>query len=647
MSLALLAGFASRADIDEAWLHRAELPPTARPLLALVLDRSAATSASVAVREDYDPARNYGDEIVDAPRCDPAKAYFRRGAGAPPDCARQAGIDLAPRDAATGLHCAAALAPLATQGFFVASRAAQWQAGTGGGHWDALRDESAAAVECRADRGRHGATAGDWYAADGGVTPWTRDSTEEIPWDFAPFADSHVFFSGNYLNYLRTSLPITDRPTAEVMARRLAAALAATTELDVALLRVDDDGPQGGYVARAPVSSEIAAGEVMALAAAAPAGAAPLAETLTEAARWLAGGARRFGLDARTDAAALDPRAPAAYVSPFDHACRPVSLGFLTVGVASDDDLAVTAAESLPRFREETGGCGTDCLATLAAWLGDTDLRDDLPGTQSAPVSWLLPSLLPDPLAFVDLVAKAHQRDAAVAAGPQLSAAALMPFEPRTGAPGVVYGLMAPRLRERWTGNLLQYALRAPTGPFEPPLVVDREGAPAIDATGLPAAGTQSLWSDTPDANLLAGGAAGRLPTPDARNLFVNVASDRLTDPANQLAPGNARIDREALGLGALDAGTPDGLVAAFVAERSLGDPGLDAPLIAEYPAAGMRIAFSADQDGFLHAFEADSGVELWAWMPKELLGRVPRLARNAPTTARSHGIDGPLVLHR
>ena len=54
-----------------------------------------------------------------------------------------------------------------------------------------------------------------------------------------------------------------------------------------------------------------------------------------------------------------------------------------------------------------------------------------------------------------------------------------------------------------------------------------------------------------------------------------------------------------------------------------------------------------ATQDGLLQAFDADTGVELWGWMPQELLSRIPGLMRDAPTTARSHGIDGPLVLHR
>ena len=643
LAAALSAGD-GRADIDEAWLHRAPLPMSVRPLLALILDQSAAAGVGLSVGEDYDALRDYASG-PDSPACDPGKVYFRRGAGPAPDCTLQRGLDLVPRDSVSGLHCESARAALAGAGFHVASRAAQWWAGEDGGYWDALGDDSTGPVECRADRGRHGSAAGDWYAGDGSGTPWTRDGAEEIPWDRAPFADPYILYTGNYLNYLRASLPASERPLAEVMSRRLAQALAATSEIEVALVRVDDDGPDGGFIARAPVASEVAAAEVLAMAAATPAGAAPLAETLTEAARWLAGGPRQFGFDARTDPAALDPRVAATYRSPFDHACRPVSIAYLSAGVASSDEQAAAAANALPHFQDETGGCGPDCLAAVGAWLGTTDLRDDLPGAQSAPLSWILPPA--HPLAYVNLLANAHQRDAAVAASPALSAAALTPFDAGASTPGVIFGLSAPRPSARWLGNALKYGLRAPAGPFEPPLVVDRDGEPAIDANGLPGAGTRSLWSDAPDANLLAGGAAGRLPIPEGRNVFTDVDGDRLTDPANRLEPGNMRIGRETLGLGPFDPESVDELLESFLALRTLGDPGLPAIAIVGYPQERSSVAYAATQDGVLHAFDADSGVEQWAWLPKELLGRIPALVRNAATTVRSHGLDGTLVVHR
>ncbi len=637
-AIVLLAGLgaalSTRADPDEAWLHRAELPEGVRPLLALVLDRSLATARTIPVDEEYDALHDYAAVVSGAAACDPTKAYFRRGPGPAPDCAHQAGLEMAPRSRDAGLQCESARAALATSGFYVASHAAQWRPAEDGGYWDAPDVGSADAVECRAD-----------------------DPALEIEWGRPPFADAHVFYSGNFLNYLRSARAQTDRSIADFAAGRLSRALASTDGLEVALLQVDDDGPDGGYVASAPVPNAAAAALLQSMSAAPPAGSAPLAETLSEAALWLGGGARRFGVDGRADPLAFDSLAAGTYRSPFDHACRPVSLALVTAGEASDDESAASAAAALPGFDEATGGCGADCLGTIASWLGGADLRGDLPGAQSAPVSWIAPSgttltggqaSLADPLAWVNLVASAFQHDALVAAGPQLSAAGLVLPAAGAGQPGVVYGLMAPRPRERWPGNLLRYALRAPAGPLAPPLVVDREGDPAIDeATGVPRPGTWSLWSDAPDANLLAGGAAGHLPPADARNVYTDVESTRLRDPGNRLVPGNAHVDRAMIGLGATDPESLNDALAWVAAERTLGDPGLHAPAIVEYPEAGIRVAYAATQDGLLHAFDADSGVELWAWMPRELLPRVPALMRDALTTVRSHGIDGPLILHR
>ena len=242
------------------------------------------------------------------------------------------------------------------------------------------------------------------------------------------------------------------------MSSQLSQALAATRDLEVALILVDDDGPEGGYVARAPSANGLVAATVQLLSSATPAGSAPLAETLVEAASWLQGGPKRFGVDQRADPAAASPLAPDQYLSPFTHACRPISLAFLTAGEASDDELAAPAAAGLPRFEELTGGCGTSCLGALSHWLAAADLREDLPGTQSAPISWIAPSPPPaaiggeiasldDPLAYVNLVARAFQHDAAIAADPQLSAAGLTPLDSGTGEPGVILGLTAPVAR--------------------------------------------------------------------------------------------------------------------------------------------------------------------------------------------------------
>ncbi len=659
----LLAGMACAhgclADTDEAWLRRADLPDDVHPLLGVILDRSAATTRLLSVDEPYDPLRDYGAGLPAAVRCDAGKAYWRRGPGPAPDCGRQAGLELSPRNAASGLQCDAARASLAAQGFYIASRAAQWRASAEGGFWSAPQFARSGAVECRADRGRHGAVPGRWFASAGTGLPWTDAATREVDWDRPPFTDSYVFYTGNFLNYLESDRVPVERSIAEQMSVQLARALAATDELEVAVVRVDDDGPDGGYVSRAPVANAVAAADLRAMSAQSPAGSAPLAETLVETAFWLGGAQKRFGIDNRADPAASSTVAPGQYHSPFEHACRPVSLAFLTAGEPSGDDLAGPAAIALPGFEAGTGGCAADCLAVLAHWLDSADLREDLPGRQSAPLRWIAPPPTPDPvtgaiasradpLAYVNLVAGAFQHDAATAADPQLSAAGLTSWDIGDGKPGAIFGLTVPRARERWPGNLLRYALRAPTSPLQAPQLVDRDGEPAIDrANGLPAPDTRSLWSDSADSNLLAGGADGRLPSADARRIQTDFVGPRILDDANRLAPGNPRFDRAAMGLGRMDPETLEDALAWPALQRTIGDPGPTAPVVADYPETGRSIVYEATHDGMLHAIDAGTGIELWAWIPRELLPRIPQLMRDGVTTRRSHGFDGPLVLHR
>ncbi len=657
--IGVVVALSSRADSDEAWLARASLPPGIRPLLALIIDSSAATAQTISVAEPYDSRRDYGTNLPAAIHCEPARVYWRRGPGPAPDCAAQAGLELAPAAALNGLHCETARDSLAQDGFFIASRAAQWRTGGDGGYWSAPRPDSAQAIECRADRGRHGARSGNWYASDGPVGPWSDSAASEIGWDRPPHADPYVFYSGNYLNYLH-SVPLPmDRSIADVISQSLARALTATDELDVALIRVDNDGPEGGYVARAPVESRLAAADVQSFAGEAPSGRAPLAETLAEAAAWLSGGPRRFGTDERADGAAMKPAEQGSYSSPFTHACRPVSLAYLTAGEPSDDDLAAVAAGALPRFDELTGGCGTNCLAAISQWIESADLRGDLAGMQTAPMTWIAPvpapapesirsTSLTDPMVFINLIARSLQHDAAVPAIPQLSAAGMTPIAGDTGGPGLIYGLTAPIARQRWMGNLLRYALGAPASPLAPPTIIDQDGEAAIDAaSGLPNATSRSFWSDAPDANLLAGGAAGRLPIAEVRRVHANIASARILDPANRLMPENPRFDRQMFGLGASDPESLQDVLGWPAEQRTIGDPGPHSPVVVDYQDSGRQVVFAATHDGLLQAYDAESGVELWAWLPVELLPRLPELIRDEPTTVRQHGIDGSLVVHR
>ncbi|MGH8135379.1 MAG: hypothetical protein ACRER4_03445, partial [Steroidobacteraceae bacterium] len=665
----LASGFAglAGADQDEAWLVRAPLPTNARPLLIIALDTSAAMSERIMAADAFDPLIDYATAAGGASPCDGQRVYWRRGPGPAPDCATMTGIPLGTATTPVGMQCDSARSALLRHGYFVSSRAAQWK--PAGRHWDALRTDASDAVECRSDRGRHGRETGAWFAADGSSGPWSATAAAEIEWDAAPHGSSYIFYTGNFLNYLAASGQTVETTLAELAAMAISTVAAATDELDVALIRTSDRAPdaEGGFVLLAPVSAAQAAARLPALLAGLPAaGAAPIAETMTEVVAWLSGGPVHYGDDARADVAARNPQDSSRYQSPFSSPCRPVTIAVATAGIPTQDDGARFIA-GIPGFAEVTGGCGASCLPAIAQWLTVSDLLPDLPGRQFAPLNWVTPAPVPtlvaesvnrsgghaefaaDPLAFANVIARSLQHDAAVAAAAQLSTAGLLHSGQSTHEPAILYGLSAPQTRQRWLGNLLRYGLRAPAGPLEAPIVIGRDGEAAFDPdASLPRQDSCSVWSDCPDGNaLLSGGAAGQLPLATSRRLFSDMTSDALTSAANRLTPGNASLNAADLGLGLHDPESPANVISWLLEQRKLGDPGIQAPVSVNQAGPAGHTTFIATHDGLLHAFDSDAGVERWAFIPKRLLSRLPELMRDESSVVRSHGIDGPLVLHR
>jgi type IV pilus assembly protein PilY1 len=640
------------ADPDEAWVSRATVPADVRPLLIVVLDTSIAMIGRIKTLERFDPLFDYATTSVAAVRCDPQLVYWRRGPGPAPDCGTMTGFALEPTSADTGMHCDAARSALERHGMFVAARATQWRSMTTTGHWDALRTSSADAVECRSDRGLHGAVDGNWYATDGSQGPWSGAPMDEIDWNAAPHGDSYVFYTGNYLNYLASTDRVVEVSLAQAAASMLAETIDSTDELDVALLRLShsEAGAEDGLIALAPTPAIIAAQQVGELLSDWPAsGPAPLAGTLIETARWLSG---------------IDM--PQGQESPFTSPCRPVTIAIATAGDPSDDDDAAVAAQELPGFDALTDGCDASCLPALAQWLVRTDLRVDLPGSQAAVVTWLAPSppagviadalaqaggkiaFADDPLAFANVIARSLQRDAAIPAGPQLSTPGLL-ADASSPLPAAIYGLSAPQASERWLGNALRYSLAAPAGPFEAPIAIGRDGEPALDLqTGLPRPESTSAWSVGPDGDrLLDGSAAARLPVAEARRIYSDLTPDELTAPRNHLHVNNPAAIAAIPGFGAHEPWTATDAIAWLRNQRRLGDPGVRVPVTASYPSDQSRSAFLVTHDGLLHAFDAETGIERWAFMPGTMLARLPDLMRDEATTVRRHGIDGPVVLHR
>ena len=59
---------------------------------------------------------------------------------------------------------------------------------------------------------------------------------------------------------------------------------------------------------------------------------------------------------------------------------------------------------------------------------------------------------------------------------------------------------------------------------------------------------------------------------------------------------------------------------------------------------SGNIVLFNATNDGFLHAINADTGEELWSFIPRELLPNLRELYFDEDVNYKNYGLDGDLV---
>lgn len=341
--------------------------------------------------------------------------------------------------------------------------------------------------------------------------------------------------------------------------------------------------------------------------------------------------AGRAGLvhtDAQGRVAALDP-APVA-------AARPALLAALDElppdGGPGLEELLGSAAGMIIR----AGTCAAVQPLLVSASRPSRRLLALVPGLQ-----WVAAGTIFDTeQALALLLAPVTRPDA-----PQLLAEPLLP--PPSGRPprhgdAVYLGLFEAGGREAWVGNLHRF--RHGGG-----RIIDRQGREALDPAGprlLP--GAAGDWTGDADAGRPGtGGAAAGLPPAADRRIWSNLAGTGLAVAGNAVQADNP------LALAALGALPPEQASAAIShlrdgAASGLGDPLHGAPVLlpGEDAEAGQDLLFLATNTGVLHAFDADSGRERWAFIPARLMPRLALLLENPPAPdGRSHGLDGGLRL--
>lgn len=224
------------------------------------------------------------------------------------------------------------------------------------------------------------------------------------------------------------------------------------------------------------------------------------------------------------------------------------------------------------------------------------------------------------------------------------------------------FSLFKPSNTQHWPGNLKKYRIRknSSTGEAE---IVDAYGNPAIDpVAGFFRENATSFWtSGGPDGGETElGGAAQQLATLSSRKVYTYLgANSDLTNSDNSINEGNVLIDRSMVGAAddterslvlqwarGIDVKDQDNDTNNTEFRQGMGDPLHATPVTVVYGGTSDNPEYAvyvATNDGYLHAFDGQTGQEYFAFIPQELLPNLGELYRDE-LGSKLYGLDGGIV---
>lgn len=696
---ALVSATPALADDIELFVGSGTPGVQARPNILLILDDSGSMSAQITSQTSYDPTHTYTGG-----GCDKTRVYWST-TGTPPVCGTgenayfmRSGLKChAALDAFAAPSGGTYRDVLAS---YDGGTQKRWEALSTGDH-----NRQVECAEDWGKFGDEPTAAGVVYPRNGDTARlWTADSDNRIAWGSNPTNNTYWLYDGNWLAwYYSPAATSTRMQVVKDVANNLVSTI---NDVNVGLMHFIDDGSKnGGNVLYALEDISTArSGMRTAINSLDPQYKTPLSETLYEATKYFMGGTVEYGAQSGAPQSVAASRRPSPdtnlYGSPIAYSCQKNYIVYLTDGEPSEDHdadskiVALTDAtgksikdivgsisgnqcdvENYPPPWSPDGG---QCLDDLAQFLHDGDLSS-MPGRQSVVTHTVgfglngsdLPVLRETAArgggnyyeasntaslttALSDIITKALDTQATFTS-PTVS---VNSFNRTQNLNDLYISLFEPSSTRHWPGNLKKYKLRPTDG-----VIVDANGNPAINpATGLMFPTARSFWSAAGEPNdgsdVELGGAAHRIPA--SRNVYTYLgASNDLTDPSNAVAAGNSAIDYG----GALGPGSPDlptrAEVLAFIngqdaadndndgnkteARNQMGDPLHSQAVSMIYgPTAEDAMVFFATNDGYLHAVDAKTGAEQWAFLPSEFLPSQAELFLD-PLVKKKYGIDGSI----
>lgn len=676
LTLALLSGAPALADDTELLLVAPPDASETKPNVMFILDTSGSMSREQEAALTYDPG-----EVYTTGTCDPNNLYYDTVGDVPVcDASNTLFVDK------SSYHCDDAAIQLAGIGSYTGVLVQYRSGATGAAEWQDLEaGNSSDAVECENDSGDHGdGRAGVVYASSGsGLSdPWTTDPSLEIDWTSSGKNITYTAFDGNYLNYLEDPRSVS-KSRSDVMKDVTKTVLSSISDMNVGFMRFNETG--GGPVIMAPIDLDTNRAAIMAMIdTLEPDGWTPLSETLFESALYWQGLPAHFGArdGNTTDPAALASTAPEVYQRPDMLSCSKNFNVLITDGEPTEDIDTPGLLGQLPSYASTVGraGCtGTGdggCLIDMGEYLSKVDINPSLGGRQSVVTHTIgftidLPILRDTAqasggqylqaddataltLALTEVVAQTSERALSFTA----PAVSVNTFNRTRNLNNVYLTMFGVRSNAHWPGNLKAYRIDGGT-------IVDALDNDAVDpGTGFFFTTAKSFWtSGQADGNdVLLGGAANQLPNPGARRLFTdNGMNSALTAASNELSGATVNSYTAGdFGFGATTT-TVDEIIdwmrgedvkdvdndPATTTRNAMGDPLHARPAAIVYGGTAANpeaVIYTATNDGYLHAIDADTGNELWSYVPRELLPRMAGLFEDPEMKFKLYGLDGDIV---
>ncbi|EON90699.1 PilY1-likeTfp pilus assembly protein [Marinobacter lipolyticus SM19] len=460
----------------------------------------------------------------------------------------------------------------------------------------------------------------------------------------------------------------------------------------------DDDGTctentayteSGGHILSAPVDVETNAATLKGLVDGLyPVGNTPLSETLAETARYFRGDAPSYD---DQPISSVTSETDGSYVSPVTYQCQKNYAVFLTDGAptADDTDSAIGTYIGQACGDGNASDSNGSCLDEVAGFLVDADLSASLDGDQyliTHTVGFhtnqtLLSDtaaagdgnyyLANDQAALEDAFDKIYQAVRAQGTTYVSPGVAINTFDRLNHLNTLYYALFRSDKGAIWDGNLKRYKLDIQTDNSgnSVAVIVDSNGNPAIDnTTGFFKETAKSWWSpevDGPDVSL--GGAASQLPTTTStRNVYSNLdsRSSNLTNSGNEVVTTNTNITKADLGdtdgtmtdaefekiiswTRGVDVNDVDGDSDTTDARQLLTDPLHSVPQLVIYDATTTpqnTTIYYADNQGFIHAVDGNTGESDFAFIPRELLKNQQAMMNSTESSTKLYGMDGSVV---